>query len=742
MRGSEIGMWARTALLLSGALVAGACTGQTSDPAGADSDRRAGTGGCDPDFPSGAGTASGLGSFQYYRLAVQFRNCIDADIPLSIDMGPTSGDVFGGGTGTGVPLERLGGGADGAAGGAVRGSALLWTDGNKDVVGKRAVIPKGSISGAGAVAEFATIPFWDGYIPSAFGPCATSVRLSKGKGPAYNNNRCTDQPKAGATQVSHQDFRGEWAVYLPTATIETEVVPQLQFPYVPDFFSKADWRSNPGALATGMSVVRLSPGQGIPSPLFNEATPNYRGGKQPGSPPTSTFLESGSCLDNLVVKNGANEDSTKIANWSTRIVTGTSSWNMAVVGDGMAQASSPVLFLTKGWMATPEEIYNIQLGDKVNTGIARRPHFFQGYLQELSGIQSCAGAGRENTISLMGTRVSDVDLSSSTLIDPVLANSSLSNLDFTRVRMAGRMPVLSFDRLANGSTMIGAEFGGADLIGSVLPGADLTAANLQGVNLAFADLSTADMTRAVTLGVKYCHTLMPDPESPNGFTEKGDAEECKSTLPDRATWPDNVGRAQQCGPAKCAYISVYNNTTRSLAKGLVACESGDVAADVRGEPLVAPLRTGQIGFTSSLSGADADKLNCSVSYANGPWGKVRIQVTASGGGVKQRTDAGFCAEDDWHACLPKAAPAELIPAALATDEKYNDSLLWPPMRDGKTPIRTSSKVYKHKNGKVTVVDVNLCEPEAFDEQKQECPSRPALPEWRADGTPTPTAGGN
>lgn len=702
--------WARIGgsikVVTVGALLLASCglaqTESTTQSREASGSENAMANGCLPDFPQ-----SNYGNSQYYSLYFQFRSCLTNDVPLSIDIGATEGRgvQFSGGTASGQ-----------------KGSAVVWDLGDgKSAHPPMTTVPMGSGSGYGETVGFMTLPFWDGLNPAPFGPCANSIQPDKGTATPKAQNHCelSGDPQPDAQLMRVNDFKGSWAVYLPTATIVADVINGVPYPYVAEFYHSSDPTSTPGAVATGTLLGRYLPGRSL-IPFFTKGSAPYfnENGPPSQSPPGDSFIPT-TCLDNLVVVNGENSSPKTQSDWSTAINDGGHNWNLTVSNDG--DQAPGMLFLTSGWMPTAGgQNSTIQLGDNINKQIAQRPHYFKAYLREVDGAATTGGGcnGSESTVpaAMIGGRMTGVNVAGATLPAALIANSSLTSPNFSGSHLTqdGGDPSLAFSRIvpdSNPVSMVEAQLPKVNLTGAIFGDTDMTNATLKGARLFYADLSkvTGNVDTTDTL---LCHTYLPGDTTESNF-------DCGS-LPGQHTWPKiNISN---CKPSQCGFVGIYNNTTRTLTKGLQRCEYGNPATNLQAPGVISPLDTAHFGFQPGTDPGVKGKVNCVITYSNGPWGKVRIRVSNLSGSLSVTTDAGDCWLPDAGACLPKAAPAQLPQPSTSPD-----TALWPPTRPTNDPIKVSTTTATDSG--VTKLDVILCEPEAFTEATG-CSTKAQLPSYQ------------
>ncbi len=734
-------------------LVIGCSGGPSADPRTGtpEQTRNAGAVGCAPSYP-----VAPTSDQQYFRLSMQLISCMPDEIPLSLEIGSP--------VGSGTPLS--GANKAGVSGSSLTGADFLWDagDGNGETKPK-SYIARGGPDGnsAGALVGVSTVPWWDGYSPtpnSDQGPCANSDKMSDGTGTQLPGNICSIIDGSGNSDASfaqQTDFKGTWAVYLPTATLEVAVVAEpINFPMVPQY-GPID-NTTPGAVAVGLALVRRTPGGGI-SPIYTQGSIPYGGGPSK-SPPASAF-NSTDCFDNLVVEDGANHQSNQPGNWSTKLVAGGHAWFAATVVDSLQKIddlySSPTLFFPKGWLDTQGGAFTtVPLNNPTNTALAQKQHTFQAYLRYLNQVD-CSGAESTIAVGMIGGQAATSSFADSTLPNAVIANSTLAYVDFRGAKFEVNQKAsttLGFTVFGSGydseavagtpSVMSGVDLANVDLTGARFPQVNFGEASLSGATLYYADLSTATVDKTYRLGTLYCGTNMPvDPAAdPNPNIRNDDC----NTMPGQIQWPPQKQRA--CTPADCAYVSVYNNTTRYLSQGIVNCAKGGKVPEYPAPALIGSLETGQLGFGAKAGDAVA-AVDCSASYANGSSGKLQVRTSNNADGTWNiSVDSGYCparvSTDPQHydPCLPTAAPAVLPDqTALPTETDSYDptkSPLYPPARiDTKTNQPISVKVtYSQSTNDamgVTTVDVILCEPEAYVDPVG-CPNQPALPGYAGSNT--------
>ncbi|MFA7264979.1 MAG: pentapeptide repeat-containing protein [Candidatus Nanopelagicales bacterium] len=673
-----------TAAALTVGLLATAC-GMTGSPEAAqEPDRNAGTD-CDVQFPGGLRQ-----DLQYYALSFQLASCLPNDIPLSVDVGAPRG--------TGTPI---GTGLDGQA----KGAAIAWnmgTDGSMALGTPTTTIPKGGGGAYGSLVGFTTVPSWNGFT-AQLGPCANSIVAENGQGSFGPGNFCevnTSSIKSQTELLRRNDFKGSWAIYLPTATLLSQVETGVPFPYVPQYNQTTDPKTKPGAIGTGVALARFAPGRSL-VPFFTEVTKPYGGGPAK-SPSDASFIPS-TCTDNLVVKNGSNNDYRSASNWSTKMVPGGSNpYNVTINTDLSNAFAGSVLLFPSGWLNTSAGKYQtIPLGDTINKPISQKPHQFQASLKELAAL-TCDGSTKTNGIAMVGATVDGLSVGASKLYSPLIANSSVGGLRMKQA-VAEAPAEFVFSQFSDStggdtSTFANANLGGANLTGALLDGVNLSGASLQQTKLYYADLSKAEGFDDANVGnAKYCHTLLPD----------GWANDDCDDMPGQEKWPDLA--AGSCHASDCFYTSVFNNTTRMMTRGLMTCDSGKFAGDLQASQTIAPLETGRFGMVTKGGAVDKANINCSLTYANGPWGKVQVNVSNTSGAWKADVGPGYCANSDANQCLPKAAPTVLPKASPVTETP-----MWPPARTDNAPVKVSTRQYKAQGR--TLLDIILCEPEAYGEQ--------------------------
>ena len=145
----------------------------------------------------------------------------------------------------------------------------------------------------------------------------------------------------------------------------------------------------------------------------------------------------------------------------------------------------------------------------------------------------------------------------------------------------------------------------------------------------------------------------------------------------------------------------------TLAQGLDWCVDGQFAERPDPPAWIAPLVTGQLGFTpTTLSSGSLSDIKCGITFANGAGGKIRVTADTTGGSVVTTVDSGTCFGADSDACLPRQADGT-----------------------GTGAVKVSSRQYT--NNGATFLDVILCEPTAFTNGA--CSAEAALPGLPAQG---------
>lgn len=629
---------------------------------------------CQPTWPT-----SLSGTQSYYSVVIQLQNCQAADIPLSIDLGPYEGQ--------GTSLA-------GAGGVDAKGTSVLWSAGT-GATSSTAVtaIPRGDgIGGVGALVGFTTVPYWDGTRGAAPGP--------------YANTIDTTDP---TNQTNTPNIRGSWAVYLPSATFELDLQEPLPFPYLPQYEIDGQPPDSPGTLFTGILVTRSRPG-GLQDPIFTTSSAQGYG----QSPPSSSFVP-GNCYDPVSLVNGANAGYATTSNWSFRgIDENAKTFNFTPAGNDFVPFNDgsyqwPVLMLVSAFLDTNDgaqgelglrDDTNAGLettGPAVNTATSTVPHYLQIAVRNVDGVD-CSGSGKVFDIPVaIGADLGGINLASAQLPGAVLANSDLTGASLTQVSLAAgtgdTQPNLSYADLSGTATTptpaIGVNFEAAQLIGTDLSDMTLTRADFQNTNLLLADLQGSSVAQVNFGGARYCRTTLPDGSVNN--------DDCSALLTPQTPWtppPDTAG----CDPTTCVFVSLYNNTTRTLARGLDWCVDGRFASSPEPPTWVAPLVTGQFQVAvDPQSSGSTTTIKCGITFANGAAGKVRVVVDTTSGAVVPAIDSGTCFGATSDACLPHAA-------------------------DGTSAIKLSSTTTQ-KDG-ATFVDVIACEPAAYTTT---CPTTAALP---------------
>ncbi len=725
---------------------------------------------------------------EYYTLYFQFRSCLKEALPLSVDIGVTrSGgvkmspaigpSVFGGNL-TGPTVIP-----DAGTGQTPTSSSTLPALATKS-------IPGGDGQGGyGSLAGFATIPYWTGQMPANGGPCASSLRIVNPTPPPHPTvqktlNNCeddhdsTNQNLPGAYIASVDDFQGQWAVYLPTASLITAIEHNVPFPYLPENFG-GNSSGVDSLIATGMIVERVTVG-GSDVPLFLTDTTEARGGISK-SPAGSKFLTNTSCVDSVFVVNGE-ETSNKVPTiplplWATALTdknTSLGSWYATINSTPISGENQPVLFLTKGWFNTQGGEFNtIPLGQAPSKNVASTPHVLRVYLASpgdaSSGETTCDDG---ESPQIVGGQIDNLSLTG-TSGDTLIANSTISDGDFESVSFYTDQldsTNLAFTRFLNPDPR-DTQFGSAVFTATNFTGTAFQSAtgieSAQNSVFYYADLSATDLTQASSVlgNSKFCRTIRP----PDGSLDKVD-------VPHTGLWVDNSDCASPditmaprpladsgCNTDRklCGYLSIFNNTTRVLTKGLDNCAYGLESVGVRAPETIAPLGTGQVGFLANIAKppqGERSKMTCGITYTNGPWGKIRVVLSnvkpdgTIGTAITAQVDGGYCAASGnpgdvslSSACLPKAAAPDL---PLASDPKAVTSFgLWPPaaLDANNQPIPVKFSITNSQPGDKdpagnpyvgTFFDLVLCEPGAASKTTGACPTTPALPTYvRALGLP-------
>jgi hypothetical protein len=614
----------------------------------------------------------------YYSLVVQLQNCQAADIPLSIDMDADQGQ--------GTSLS-------GVAGVDVKGSAVVWDAGTSSgTVNLDAppvlTIPHGDgQGGVGQLVGFTTVPYWDGNCGGSPGPYANQ-----------NSNAGTNDPSC-TQNTGPPSIRGSWALYLPSATFEFDLVQALPFPYVPQYNDDGTPPQTPGAVFTGLLVTRNRPG-GLQDPIFTKSSAQGYG----KSPDATTFVP-GNCYDPVSLVNGANGGYLTPSNWSflglDDAMPTPHTWYFTPAGNDFAPLLAPpdgpypfpVLMLVTGFEDTHGGTTNdMALRDTENSVTSTTPHYLQIAILNVDDVD-CSGSDKVFDIPVaIGADLRGEVLTSAQLPGAVLANSDLTTARMNQTSfVAGTgdtQPNLSYADLS-GNSAAGADFEAALLIGADMRNMNLIETGLKNTNLLLANLdgSTIDNPGTNFGGAQFCHTTMP-----NGSVNNTD---CNTLLVPQAPWQVETA---ECDPLTCVFVSLYNNTTRTLAQGLDWCVDGQFVPP-QAPTWIAPLVTGQYGLgPASSSASTSTNIKCGITFANGAAGKIRVTVDTSSGSVVTTVDSGTCFGGSVAACLPRAF-------------------------DGVTPVNISTHQYVNNNA--TFLDVIMCEPEAFTGGA--CPTTAALP---------------
>ena len=641
---------------------------------------------CQPTFPN---KLQGVNS--YYSVVVQLMNCQSKDIPMMIDYDLQAG--------MGMSMKNIGG-AD------ALGTSVLWDNGSGTAQGPAAVVPKGDgQTGFGKMVGFTTVPRWNGTRGASPGPYDATINTK--------------------TNQADPNFSGSWTLYTPSSMLQLQVFTSLPWAYTPEYYNSDDPAKHPGALGTGVMLTRTQEGGGQ-IPIFTESS---RTGNSE-SPPDSAFVP-GTCWDPLVLVNGADPNPAVPAmspaptptdlyhpsDWSYVITQDPNSWSATLAGNDyppLSQAFAwPAVMLTNGWTATNgglDENSEIALRNDSNASQSTTPHYVQAYYRPMSD-QSCSGSTSviKDAVAI-GADLSGINLSWANAGGAVFANSSLSGAKMVGTTFIGQQDTnLAFADLSDSSGTP------TDLSGAVLQGANLTGANLSNAKVEKLNLNDAkllmtnlsgisadDWAQIEQGGIQICYTILP------GQTEPTDSN-CSTLLKAQDTdWSD--AGATQCAPGTCVFVSLYNNTTRTLAKGFSQCLAGEEHY-IQGQAapaFIAPLDTAKWGWEVK-PGQDPDRLtngiihtgnviHCAQTYANGADGKIQVIAQSDG---KQPADVtaneGACAVAG--TCLPKSA-------------------------DGTTPVVVDVNKESKVNG--TYYDIIACEASAASKDGK-CPVTAALP---------------
>ena len=419
-----------------------------------------------------------------------------------------------------------------------------------------------------------------------------------------------------------QSMRGTWALYLPSATFEFDLQAPMPFPYVPQYYLDGSPPDTPGALFTGLLVTRSRPG-GLQDPIFTTSSPLQSYGQ---SPPSSSFV-AGNCYDPVSLVNGANAGFATASNWSFLGVDENDKafqfTPAANTFDPLTSYAWPVLMLVTGFVDTEDgAVGEIALRDDINSATSTTPHYLQIAVRNIDGVD-CSGSDNVFDIPVaIGADLGGINLASAQLPGAVLANSDLTGASLTQISLAAGTgdtdPDLSYANLSGTATTptpaIGADFEAARLIGTNLRNMTLTRAGLKNTNLLLADLSGSTVDQADFGGASFCRTTMNDGSIRN--------DDCATLLAPQAPWRvDTTG----CDPLTCVYVSLYNNTTRTLARRarlvrrwsvLPAARAADMDRPARHRPVWPPDDTG-------YAAADAD---------HQLWGDLRQRRRRQGSG--------------------------------------------------------------------------------------------------------------
>lgn len=630
---------------------------------------------CQPQFPK---KLQGVSS--YYAVVLQMMNCQSSDIPLMVDYDLQAG--------TGTSLKAVGG-VD------AQGTGVVWDNGSGTSQSPATSVPKGDGQGGyGKLVGFTTVPHWNGTRGDSPGPYDATTNKDKDR--------------------MDPNFSGSWTVYTPSSMLQFFVFTTTPWAYTPEYFDSDDPAKNPGELGTGVFLIRQQEGGGQ-IPIFTQSSDSQSSPSQ--SPPDSSFVPT-TCWDPLVLVNGAEPNPAvgpasgfvNPSDWSYQITADSNTWTMTPAGNDYLPLSeefpgAPPVMLTNGLVDTNGgQDTEIALRNDRNASQSKSPHYVQAYYRVMAN-QKCSGSTSQikNAVAI-GADLSSIDFSFANAGGAVFANSSLSGANLTAATfVGGEDGNLAYADLSDSSGTP------AKLSGAVLQGANLTGANLTNAQVNKLDLNDAKLLSTNLSGISpdewktvlqggtlYCHTILP------GTTEPNDSN-CDTLLKDQDTDWSHAGSAQ-CVPGTCVFVSLYNNSTRTLAKGFSQCLVGeDHAIEGQGGPaFIAPLETGKWGWEVKPGQDPEDKtknvIHCGQTYANGAGGK--IQVVAQTDGTTPATltaNDGACVTAG--SCLPKSA-------------------------DGKTPLVVDVEKESRVDG--TFYDITVCDATASTAPGR-CPTHAALP---------------
>lgn len=653
MRNSGIAAAATAAVLCASALVTSACSPGSVDDATVGGSPVS----CQPQFPS---QEQGIAS--YYSVVMQLMNCQGQSVPLSIDLDTKAG--------TGTNLSS-GGGINAV------GTSVQWDNGSGTAQGPKSVVPAGNGQGGwGQMVGFTTVPYWNGKSATSPGP--------------YDAN--TD-----ANNNLKPNFSGTWTVYTPSSMLQFQVFTSLGWPYTPAYYMSANPQTQPGALATGVFLTRWQMGGGqIPIYTKNSSVAGYG-----STPPDSSFVP-GTCWDPLVLLNGGDPDPalptaspvpspTNLYNPTDWSYQGYDpgppavNWSFVPAGNDFpplqnAFAAAPVM-LANGDVATNgEQDLQVPLRSSTNQDRSVTPHYVKAFYRVMAN-QQCSGSTANVTNSVaIGANLSQINLAFAHAGDATLANSDLSGANMAATTFIGSSGTnFAYADLSDSSgtkTMLaGANMQGANLTGANLSnatvysnpaGLDISNAKLLMTNL--TGISASDWNNVVKAGTQFCGTILPGQTLP-------DNTNCDTLIKDqKADWSSI--QPTNCDPGSCVYVSLYNNSTRTLAQGASQCSEGQTqqVASQNAPSFIAPMDTARWSWQLT-AGQKADQnknvIDCQLTYANGASGKIQTHATSNGTTATFTADSGFCIAGGQ--CLPLSADNETpVVVNVNQDTTYTD----------------------------------------------------------------------
>lgn len=593
----------------------------------------------------------------YYAVVMQLANCQAQDIPLSIDLDLNAG--------TGTSLKAAGG-IDAV------GTSVVWDNGTGTAQnGPQPTVPQGNGAGGyGPTVGFTTVPHWNGTRADSPGPYDASEGKDSHGNPAILPN-----------------FSGGWTVYGPSSAIELQVFTSLPWAYTPEYFESGNLSQDPGAIATGVMMVRTQLGDGAQIPIYLKSSGQGYG----SSPPADSFVP-GACWDPLVLVDGGAPPQTGLSasssspslspvgvqtDWS---FLGQDSgppplqWWFTAAGNDFEPlseqfpAAPPVLLGSAELDTDSGDNAEIPLRSDTNSVQSLSPHYVKAYYRVMQNIK-CSGSDQSADGVVIGGDLSGINFASAEAESAVFANTNLSGANLNSATFIGpisdrgRPEVLNFaysdlsDSSGTPTDLSSASLVNANLTGAKLNNAIINSTlTLTGSSLLMTDLSgisVDDWNNNVSqANTKFCQTIQP------GDTEPTNSD-CDALIRDQDL-PWNQVDTADCSAGSCIFVSIYNNSTRTLARGFSQCLEGEprsFESDVPVEPaFISPLDT--VSWRWGLQAGqdpDANKnlINCGITFANGASGKIRVTATSDDKTPKLTVDEGYCAKAN--ACLPRSA---------------------------------------------------------------------------------------